>query len=151
MFHSRSRLRTALGLGALLLVSARLTTGRETPKAGEDKTQVRRSGAALFKTYCSSCHGPDARGDGPLADSLRYRPADLTRVAARNNGRFDAKKVGRIIDGRKAVKGHGGPEMPVWGDAFKRAHEGYSNQAVQVRIRRLVEHLESIQEKKPRP
>ena len=42
-----------------------------------------------------------------------------TRLAQRNKGRFDAEKVQRIIDGRDPVKGHGGPDMPVWGDAFK--------------------------------
>src|SRR5947209_6201754 len=79
------------------------------------------SGDALFKTYCGSCHGKSAKGDGPLADALRFRPADLTLIAKRNGGKFDADKVYRTIDGRDLVKGHGGTDMPVWGDAFKRS------------------------------
>jgi mono/diheme cytochrome c family protein len=105
------------------------------------------SGEALFKTYCASCHGKSAKGDGPLAGSLRQRPADLTLIARRNGGKFDADKVYRIIDGREPVKGHGGTDMPVWGDAFKRSVDGYSEQAVKARIEALVDFLKSIQAK----
>jgi hypothetical protein len=35
--------------------------------------------------------------------------------------------------------------MPVWGDAFKRSSDGYSEEAVKVRIERLVAHLRSLQ------
>jgi mono/diheme cytochrome c family protein len=102
-------------------------------------------GDALFKTYCGSCHGKSAKGDGPLADALRFRPADLTLIAKRNGGKFDADKVYRMIDGRELVKGHGGTDMPVWGDAFKRSVEGYSEKAVKTRIQAIVEYLKSLQ------
>ena len=103
--------------------------------------------ASLFRTYCASCHGKEAKGDGPLAENLRVRPADLTLIAKRNKGTFDADKVHRIIDGREAVKGHGGTDMPVWGDAFKRSGEGFSETAVKARIDAIAEHLKSIQAK----
>lgn len=103
------------------------------------------SGDALFKTYCASCHGKSAKGDGPLADSLRFRPPDLTLIAKRNKGKFDAEKVYSIVDGRQPVKGHGGTDMPVWGDAFKRSVDSYSEKAVKARIDALVEYLKSIQ------
>jgi mono/diheme cytochrome c family protein len=102
-------------------------------------------GGSLFKTYCGSCHGKEAKGDGPLADNLRIRPPDLTLIARHNKGEFDADKVHRIIDGREPVKGHGGTDMPVWGDAFKRSEGGYSEPAVKARIDALVAHLKSIQ------
>ncbi len=105
------------------------------------------SGDSLFKTYCASCHGPSAKGDGPLADHLRIRPPDLTLFAKRNAGKFATDKVERIIDGRAPVKGHGGSDMPVWGDAFKRSSEGYSEAAVKARIKALVEYLEGLQVK----
>jgi mono/diheme cytochrome c family protein len=105
------------------------------------------SGDSVFRSYCGSCHGASARGDGPLADALRHRPADLTGIAKRNGGKFEATTVHRIIDGRKAVKGHGGTDMPVWGDAFKQSSDGYSEEAVKARIEALVEYLESIQVK----
>ena len=103
------------------------------------------SGSAVYQTYCAVCHGVGAKGDGPLAENLRVAPADLTLLAKRNDGKFDAARVHRMIDGRAPVKGHGGSDMPVWGDAFKRSSEGYSEKAVKERIDALVEHLRALQ------
>ena len=38
-----------------------------------------RAGATWFVRACVQCHGPEGRGDGPLALRLSPRPADLTR------------------------------------------------------------------------
>jgi putative copper export protein/mono/diheme cytochrome c family protein len=38
-------------------------------------------GAARFAAHCSSCHGADARGDGPLAATLKKKPANLAEHA----------------------------------------------------------------------
>ena len=103
------------------------------------------SGSALFRSYCASCHGTEAKGDGPLAGNLRVAPADLTGLARRNHGKFDAEKVRRAIDGRGPREIHGGSDMPVWGDVFKRAGEGYSEAKVKERIDALVDHLASLQ------
>jgi mono/diheme cytochrome c family protein len=103
------------------------------------------SGSAIFKVYCAVCHGKEGKGDGPLAGSLRFAPADLTLLAKRNGGVYSSEQVFRIIDGRKTVKGHGGPDMPIWGDAFKGSAEGYSEEKVKVRIDALVDFLKSIQ------
>ena len=35
-------------------------------------------GGKLFAANCTSCHGADGQGDGPAAQSLPIRPADLT-------------------------------------------------------------------------
>ena len=102
------------------------------------------AGSSLFKTYCATCHGVRARGDGPLADQLRVRPPDLTLFGHRN-GSFDREKVRRIVDGRDPVKGHGGPDMPVWGDVFKQADEGYSERKVTARIQAIVDYLSALQ------
>ena len=66
------------------------------------------SGSYVYRAYCASCHGPDGRGDGPLAEDLRYRPSNLTLIAKRNGGEFPTELVVRIVDGRKSVKGHEG-------------------------------------------
>jgi mono/diheme cytochrome c family protein len=133
-------MRKSYGVGA----SIALLLGVASARAEE---LPRDSGSAVFTTYCASCHGVSGKGDGPLADSLRYRPPDLTRIAQRNKGSFPKVDVQRIIDGRKPVKGHGGTDMPVWGDAFKSSRSGYSEDAVKIRIDDLALYLESIQAK----
>jgi putative copper export protein/mono/diheme cytochrome c family protein len=35
-------------------------------------------GETLFAVHCASCHGQEARGDGPAGASLKTKPADLT-------------------------------------------------------------------------
>ena len=105
------------------------------------------NGEALFKTYCASCHGAAGKGDGVMAPHLRVRPADLTLVAKRRAGRFDADQVGKTVDGRQPVPSHGGREMPVWGDVFKAPSDGDREKAAQARIRALVDYLKSIQVK----
>ena len=34
------------------------------------------AGAQLYATYCASCHGPEGKGDGPVATTLKPRPAN---------------------------------------------------------------------------
>ena len=104
------------------------------------------SGATLFRTYCASCHGADARGAGPMADHLRRLPPNLTSFALRNGGVFPSERLRRIIDGRD-IPAHGSFEMPVWGDAFRRTREGLSEEAAAARIDAIVRHLAAIQER----
>jgi mono/diheme cytochrome c family protein len=107
-------------------------------------------GAETYRVYCASCHGKDAKGTGPLADSLRIRPPDLTLITHRNDGKYPREKIHKIIDGRESVKGHGGSDMPVWGDAFKNVREGYDDAKVKERIDQLVDYLHSIQASAPK-
>jgi mono/diheme cytochrome c family protein len=142
MAGTRGRLASILLASALVPLAA-VASAQQTAEAVLAGT----SGDQLFTTYCASCHGKSAKGDGPLAESLRTRPADLTLLAKRNGDKFDADKVHRIIDGRQPVKGHGGQDMPIWGDAFRRSAEGYSEKAVKDRIQAIVAYLKSIQAK----
>ena len=105
------------------------------------------TGDYLFRTYCAACHGTSAKGDGPLAESMRRRPANLTEIGKRNKGEFPADEVFKPIDGRTPVKGHGGPDMPVWGDVFSKSSDGGDPAIVAARIKALVAYLESIQAK----
>jgi mono/diheme cytochrome c family protein len=127
-----------------VLLAFGLTTSIAHLAAAQDQVSSP-SGTYLFKTYCATCHGKEAKGDGPLAKELRFAPADLTLIAKRNGGVYPSEQVFRIIDGRKALKGHGGPDMPVWGDTFKGTHDGYSEQKVKEKIDALVDFLKSIQ------
>lgn len=71
------------------------------------------AGRASYEEMCASCHGPNGRGDGPMAAQLKVKPADLTTIAARNGGKFPRVAVMSMIDGYKRAKGHGGL-MPVF-------------------------------------
>ena len=133
----------ALVIAGLVLMSPGSVARGEQADKGTDMGTV--AGSYTFKTYCATCHGKEAKGDGPLADSLRFRPPDLTLLARRNGGSYPAETVYRTIEGRKLVKGHGGPDMPVWGDAFKNVETGFSDQKVKEKIDGLVEFLKSIQ------
>ncbi|MEO8258364.1 MAG: c-type cytochrome [Acidobacteriota bacterium] len=119
-------------------------TGAIGAQKASDAADVR-PGRDLFATYCASCHGIGARGNGPAAEELRRRPADLTQFAKRNGGVFNSARIHSIVDGR-AVKAHGTIEMPVWGDAFK-WREGLPEDGIKVRIEALIRYLESIQER----
>jgi mono/diheme cytochrome c family protein len=105
------------------------------------------AGSDLFLRYCASCHGTDAKGNGPIAASLKRPPADLTRVAKRAGGRFDEAAVMAAIDGRRLVAEHGSREMPVWGALFEEEHEGQPFQAYtgQLQSRALADYLRTIQ------
>ncbi len=98
--------------------------------------------------FCGACHGAGGKGDGPAAKSFRKRPPDLTQLAKRNDGTFPADRVFKIIDGRTPVSGHGGPDMPVWGDVFAQSRESQTPDDVKARIEALVKYLETIQEKR---
>jgi mono/diheme cytochrome c family protein len=117
-----------------------------TAFAGQRSTSAA-SGSGLYVNYCASCHGPKAKGDGEMAASLKKKPADLTGIAKRNGGKFPADIVFRTIDGRNPVMGHGGQDMPVWGNAFLRADGGATAEVTRARIDALVNYLQSIQQK----
>jgi mono/diheme cytochrome c family protein len=80
------------------------------PAAAQDPAR----GAELFAGHCAACHGPAAEGNGPMAEVLEVRPADLTALAAAEGGAFPLERVVRAIDGRTLILSHGGP-MPLFG------------------------------------
>ena len=75
-------------------------------------------GQQTYMRYCATCHGIDARGDGPMAAVLTLHPTDLTRLSATNNGIFPTTRVVMRIDGREPLVSHGSP-MPIYGDFFE--------------------------------
>ena len=104
------------------------------------------SGKEMFMSYCASCHGKDARGDGPAAASLKTPPADLTTLAKRNGGKYPSDRVTTILRGQAKLGSHGDQEMPVWGPVFWKMSAGHE-EVVQQRIANLSRYLESLQEK----
>lgn len=146
--QSRSAAALVAGLltAALLLpigVTRAYAQAPQEPAAAEMRQRV--TGAEVYRTYCATCHGASARGDGPLAISMRRKPPNLTEAAKRNGGLFPSDMVFRTIDGRQPLRGHGGPDMPVWGDAFSRSRDGGDANSIKETIESLVEFIESIQ------
>src|ERR1700681_412485 len=93
-----------------------LADGPRVEHARDPKLITSIQGPALYKAYCATCHGTDAKGGGPMAKSLKVAPADLTRIAARNAGVFPLARISRIISGEEQLpSGHGTSQMPVWG------------------------------------
>ena len=135
---------SAAGL-AVMTVAVALPLAAQETRSPEQVDRSINGGSDLFRRYCASCHGATARGDGPLADVMRRRPPNLRELHKRNPATYSSDLVYRIIDGRQQVRGHGGPDMPVWGDAFSRSLEGSSEDAIRTRIQALVDYLESIQ------
>jgi len=104
------------------------------------------SGKEMFLSYCASCHGKSAKGDGPASKALKQLPADLTTLAKRNGGKYPSDKVTSVLRGQASLMAHGDQEMPVWGPVFWRMSGGHEEQ-VQMRIANLNRYLESLQEK----
>ena len=103
-------------------------------------------GAKLYQAYCAVCHGANAKGDGPMAKSLKTSPPDLTRITARNSGMFPLAKIRRIIAGEESVPaGHGTREMPTWGPIFSQV--AWDQDLGRVRIDNLARYLEGLQGK----
>lgn len=130
------------------LLVAVCAAARQTPDV--DKNQLPPtyvpSGKTMYKQYCASCHGLDAKGRGPAAASLNTRPADLTTLAKRYDGKFPREYVAKTLRFGPGLSSHGSSEMPVWGPIFQYL-DNYDETAVRQRIKNLCDHLESIQEK----
>jgi mono/diheme cytochrome c family protein len=125
----------------LVVMPARgLPQAKPSPSSG-------RAGSRIYRVYCAVCHGKKGKGDGPLAEGLRSSPPDLTLIAKGNGGEFPAEKIARIVDGRKPLEGHGGADMPVWGDVFKKTGSGSDEEEVKQKIQSVVAFLERLQEK----
>jgi len=131
--------------GALSVVVASLAVAWGAQRDGPPKEGLIASiqGPALYKTYCAACHGPEAKGNGPVASTLKLPPADLTRISARNGGKFPLMRIERIISGEEERRGHGA--MPVWGPVFSQV--GRDQDLGRVRIDNLARYLRDIQAK----
>jgi mono/diheme cytochrome c family protein len=123
--------------GPALLAQAR--SGPQLPPAA-----LVFDGGQLFRIHCATCHGTTGRGDGPMSEVLRKRPADLTKIAITNGGVFPTERLRRIIDGRD-VPSHGDRDMPVWGIELRTSRDAGGYDSVEARIAALVRYIQSLQ------
>jgi mono/diheme cytochrome c family protein len=132
-------------VAAILCVTAQTATAQDPDP-----------GRLEFENQCSVCHGPDGKGNGPLADVLKVRPTDLTGLQKDNGGTLPFQQLYEIVDGRKFVGAHGAREMPIWNkrladqaifflgpNATKKQIDAF----VDERIRALIGYIGKLQQK----
>ncbi|MBI2179460.1 MAG: c-type cytochrome [Deltaproteobacteria bacterium] len=124
-----------LCLGMGLLCAAAGARGGEAGK-----------GADLYVRYCGSCHGVEAKGDGPVSKHLSIRPPDLTQLRKKNKGVFPLEQVMSAIDGTRAVRTHGDSKMPVWGEVFEKFDRARKDpEQAQIKVKVIAEQLSTLQ------
>lgn len=143
---SRSPVALITSLLSIVAVPVLLAAATVLPDESQEPTSVRVArGKVSYRIYCRSCHGAEARGDGPLAQELKTRPADLSRLRAKD-GSFPRAEIAAKIDGRSMVGAHGPSDMPVWGASFQVAgSDAAQDEEVRKKIEDLVSYLETLQ------
>ena len=142
------------------------------PVAGSQQPRVKKitfravasvNGKDLYQAYCVYCHGGDGEGHGPEAAVLRVPPADLTTIAARNGGKFEASAVEDKINGWKLVprtmkemsarvdamntgkNAEDVPVMPLFGPLFAKLYPQEVRDR-QIRMANVIRYVKSLQE-----
>lgn len=107
----------------------------------------RYSGTILFQLHCASCHGENARGNGPVSPFLNVSVPDLTQISASHGGRFPDEEVFRIIDGQAEMPAHGTRHMPVWGYEFfgQQSDDERAHAEATEKVDALVSYLRKLQ------
>ena len=113
-------------------------------KKGTIQSTSPTSGKEMFEEYCAVCHGKGAKGDGPAAEALKKKPADLTQLARKNNGNFPELHVMNFITGDEVTAAHGSRDMPVWGPLFRSLNPNDQGVA-KLRVNALMEYLKTLQ------
>ena len=104
------------------------------------------SGEHLYQQFCAACHGSDAKGHGPAADSLKRPPVNLTMLAKHNGGKFPYDSVSNTLLFGPGTSAHGSAAMPTCGPVFLFLDKR-NEAAARQRIKRLCDYLASMQEK----
>jgi mono/diheme cytochrome c family protein len=135
-----------LRVASVVLVGALLWV---TPAGGAQQSPMVQAGQKYYMQYCATCHGKEAKGNGPLSVSLKKPAPDLTTLSKTHGGRFPYNEVLDIIDGETPYPAHGSSEMPAWGETFQSDVGGDVMQqaAIRGRLMLLTDYLKSIQQK----
>jgi len=123
-----------------------ISTAQVTVKKKSMEPTSAASGQEMYKHYCAVCHGTDGKGDGPAAPAFKKPPADLTSLAAKNNGHFPDLRVQTSIR-QGIVTAHGTSDMPVWGPLFKELdkNSGSAEKLEPLRVKNLTDYIKSLQ------
>jgi mono/diheme cytochrome c family protein len=136
----------ALGMISVVFAGVVAAQAKPTPQKQYEQLIYSVRGPDLFRAHCAPCHGPDGKGEGPVAAVLKPKPANLTILAKNNGGKFPAEQVQKFISGDgPSGAAHGSREMPIWGPIFHQIEEDqdFGN----VRLQNLIKYLKAIQQK----
>jgi len=129
---------------AILTIAVAAVSGAAAAGLGAQDEKHVATGKQTFQTYCATCHGQSAVGDGVLAKSLRKRPPNLTQLSRLANGAFPADDVFKAIEGANRPASS---DMPGWREMFLKMQDNPGPDGVKAKITALVDYLESIQDK----
>ena len=138
------RIAFVLGITACL-ASPLLAQENHKPNLTSPAITAVGAGQETFRAYCASCHGLDAKGTGPVAAALKYKPSDLTQLSKGNGGKFPSAVVEDALQSDPLIPAHGSRETPIWSDAFRNTNRDET--LVRIKIHNVVLYIESIQEK----
>lgn len=93
-------MRLIMGIGAVFVILNGGVVLADVATGNAEK------GEAVYRTNCLNCHGAQGRGDGPVADQLTPRPADLTSEKVQQKSEKDLLRIVR--------EGKPGTSMPSW-------------------------------------
>ena len=133
-------MRKTVGIGAAALLCAAVTA------QAVEKDELARvgHGRVFYITNCASCHGPLGQGTGGARGEPAQAHADLTRIAERNDGRFDDLHVFQVIYGVYEVPSDRDRVMPVWGRVLAR-YQSRGDEWARATCGNLVAYVKSIQ------
>src|SRR6516164_5751563 len=92
----------------------------------------------MLRAYCSVCHGTGGLRDKPAAPTLKKRPADLTQLTRKNNGKFPVYRIANGIQGVDVSASHSSRHMPLGhcvpglGGRYRKTADRQSNQLARV-------------------
>lgn len=72
------------------------------PLAGNMSPEVLTLGQKTFEIYCKICHGPEGRGDGPVAEKMAVKPRNLMSDEAK---KYTDGRIYHAITAGKGVMG----------------------------------------------
>lgn len=129
---------------ALPLTAAAISAVLGTSALAQTK-EVLELGRQEYRWNCEVCHGKEGKGDGTMASVLTKPPADLTKLAQKNQDRFPFWRVYSVIGGQASVLGHQAFEMPEFWRRFRREEGDAAILPAEMRILVLTHYVESLQ------